>query len=112
MDETRFPEPEVARDADAYRRRIRVTTIAPGRVVAALEDDFHHFVVTLDHDERVVTACRASAHRWPWSTCPDAAAVLAELTGMTLSERFTAVAAVTDPRHHCTHQLDAATHAI
>ncbi|HEX5616264.1 MAG TPA: hypothetical protein VFZ83_14015, partial [Acidimicrobiia bacterium] len=47
-----------------------------------------------------------------WSTCPDAAAVLAELTGMTLSERFTAVAAVTDPRHHCTHQLDAATHAI
>jgi hypothetical protein len=103
-------DPDVS--LDAYRRRIRVESIAPTRVVAALEDDFHHFVVTLDHDGSVVTGCTASAHRWPWSTCADAGAVLRELVGMPLTDRFTGVAAVTDPRHHCTHQLDVAAHAV
>jgi len=112
MEDTAFPEPDVDHDADAYRRRIRIVTVARGCVVSALEDDFHHFVVTLEHDEAVVTACRAEAHRWPWSTCPDAGAVLAELVGMPLAPRFTAVASVTDPRRNCTHQLDAATLAI
>lgn len=112
MDADTFPEPDLDRGADAYRRRIRIVTVAAGRVVAALEDDFHHFVVTLEHDGSVVTACHAHAHRWPWSTCPEAGAVLGELVGMPLAPRFTAVASVTDPRRNCTHQLDAATLAI
>ena len=106
------PEPAFDLDADAFRRRIQVETVEPGVVVGALEDDFHHFEVTLRHDGTHVVGVEATAHRWPWSTCPDAAVVLQELVGMPLGPRFTDVASVTDPRHHCTHQLDAAAHAI
>lgn len=98
--------------ADAYRRRIRCTTIEPGVVVAQLEDDFHHFVVTLRHDRSQVVACEAESRRWPWSTCPDAAAPLRALAGMPLSERFTAPGRWTDPKLNCTHQFDAACHAV
>jgi hypothetical protein len=105
-------EPDFDLAVDAFRRRIRIGVVEPGVVVGALEDDFHHFVVTLAHDGTRVTGVDAVAHRWPWSTCPDAATVLGELVGMPLTARFTDVATVTDPRHHCTHQLDAAAHAI
>ena len=59
-------------DADAYRRRIRVVTTAPGVIESDLQDDFHHFEVTLTHDEKRVTAISMDARRWPWTTCPDA----------------------------------------
>jgi hypothetical protein len=98
--------------ADAYRRRIRVETRAPGTVVAALEDDFHHFVVTLRHDGAVVDDVTCVARRWPWATCPDAAGSLHALAGMPLSRRFTAAGAWTDPKQNCTHQFDSACYAI
>src|SRR5262249_13195078 len=98
--------------ADAYRRRIRVETTAPGTVVAALEDDFHHFIVTLRHDGSVVGGVTCVARRWPWTTCPDAAASLHALAGMPLSRRFPAAGAWTDPKQNCTHQFDAACYAI
>ena len=47
--------------------------VAPGEVVADLEDDFHHFRVTLRHDGNVVESVEAESIRWPWSTCPGAA---------------------------------------
>jgi hypothetical protein len=81
-------------------------------VDAALEDDFHHFGVTVTHDTERVTAVEARSVRWPWSTCPDAGARLAELVGMALSPRCTAVAAVADPHWHCTHQFDLAGLAV
>jgi hypothetical protein len=114
---SRFEAPTGVADApdpaaDAYRRRIRVETVDPGVVVAALEDDFHHFVVTVRHDgARVLDATNAS-HRWPWTTCPDAGASLGALAGMPLSRRFTAAGAWTDPKLNCTHQFDAACYAI
>jgi hypothetical protein len=98
--------------ADAYRRRIRVEAVEPGVVVSRLEDDFHHFVVTLRHDGEVVADATCVAHRWPWATCPDAAVSLHALAGMPLSRRFTAAGAWTDPKQNCTHQFDAACHAI
>jgi hypothetical protein len=98
--------------ADAYRRRIRVSAPRPGVVVSELEDDFHHFVVTLHHDGERVVSCDAASHRWPWSTCPDAAGPLRALAGMPLSRRFTAAGAWTDPKRNCTHQFDAACHAV
>jgi hypothetical protein len=100
------------RAANAYRRRITVETVAAGRVVADLEDDFHHFVVTLHHDGSTVTAVDCDSQRWPWSTCPGAAEQLRALGGMPLAKRFTAAAAWTDPKQNCTHQFDAACHAI
>jgi hypothetical protein len=98
--------------ADAYRRRITVSTVAPGRVVSDLEDDFHHFVVTLHHGAGAVTAVECESLRWPWSTCPGAAHQLRSLARMPLAHRFTAAAQWTDPKQNCTHQFDAACHAI
>jgi hypothetical protein len=91
-----------------YRRRIRLVRLDPTTVWGGLEDDFHHFEVTLVHDGSVVTGISMDARRWPWATCPDAGKNLAELVGMELSERSTAVAEVSDPHWHCTHQFDLA----
>ena len=98
--------------ADAYRRRILIATTDPGVVVADLEDDFHHFVVTLRHDDRHVTSVHAESRRWPWSTCPSAAEPLRKLANMPLDRRFTAAGKWTDPKQNCTHQFDAACYAI
>jgi hypothetical protein len=92
----------------AYRRRIRTTAVEDGVVQGALEDDFHHFEVTLRHDGERVTGIEAQSRRWPWSTCPDAAAQLHPIEGMPLSPRCTAIAGVADPRMNCTHQFDLA----
>lgn len=91
-----------------YRRRIRLLRVDDVTVWGGLEDDFHHFEVTLRHDGARVTACTLDARRWPWTTCPDAGANLARLEGMELSEHCTAVAHVTEPRWQCTHQFDLA----
>ncbi|GIU88145.1 MAG: hypothetical protein KatS3mg009_2660 [Acidimicrobiia bacterium] len=106
------PAPGFDRAADAYRRRIRVTTVAPGVVRSELEDDFHHFVVTLRHRDGLVTEVGCESRRWPWATCPGAAAALAGLAGMPLARRFTAPGRFTDPKLACTHQFDAACHAV
>jgi hypothetical protein len=102
----------VDRAANAYRRRIVVSTVAEGRVVADLEDDFHHFVVTVHHDGERVVSVECDSMRWPWSTCPAASESLRALAGMPLDRRFTAAGAWTDPKQNCTHQFDAACHAI
>jgi hypothetical protein len=94
--------------ARPYRRRIRLVRLDETTVWGGLEDDFHHFEVTLTHDATEVTDIRMEAWRWPWATCPDAGRNLTELVGMTLSLRCTAVAEVSDPHWHCTHQFDLA----
>lgn len=104
--------PDFDLDADAYRRRIAVVTLEPGVVESDLQDDFHHFVITLRHDGKRVESVEAQSRRWPWSTCPDAAVPLRRLAGMPLARRFTAAGRWTDPKENCTHQFDAACHAI
>jgi hypothetical protein len=104
--------PEFDLDADAYRRRIVVTTVEPGVVVTDLEDDFHHFLITLRHDGQHVESVHAESERWPWSTCPAAAEPLRKLAQMPLDRRFTGAGAWTDPKQNCTHQFDAACYAI
>ncbi len=106
------PGPDFDLAADAYRRRIHVATVAPGVVRSALEDDFHHFVVTLRHDGERVESVDCESRRWPWSTCPDAALPLRKLAMMPLSRRFTAAGRWTDPKQNCTHQFDTACYAI
>jgi len=100
--------PDFDLDADAYRRRVRLTAIEPGVVVSDLQDDFHHFVITLRHDGERIESVGAVSERWPWSTCPDAAVPLRKLAGMPLERRFTAAGRWTDPKQNCTHQFDAA----
>ena len=106
------PSPDFDLAADAYRRRVRVTTIEPGAVLSELEDVFHHFVVTLRHDGDHVISADLESRRWPWSTCPDAGGPLRALAGMPLSKRFTAAGRWTDPKQNCTHEFDAACFAI
>jgi hypothetical protein len=106
------PSPDFDLDADAYRRRIVVRRTEPGVVVAEMEDDFHDFVVTLQHDGSHVVAADATSKRWPWSTCPGAAEPLRKLAGMPLSTRFTDAGKWTDPKLNCTHQFDTACYAI
>jgi len=104
-------DPPVVRVGDPggpYRRRIRTITVEPGVVEGGLEDDFHHFEVTLRHDGERVTGIEARSRRRPWATCPDAATNLRPIEGLPLSPRCTAIADVADPRMNCTHQFDLA----
>jgi hypothetical protein len=105
-------DPPLSIDADVYRRRILVRATAPGTVVTDLEDDFHHFRVTLRHDGQIVESVDAESIRWPWSTCPGAAIPLRALAGAPLSTRWTHAARWTSPALNCTHQFDSAAHAI
>jgi hypothetical protein len=112
-DPTPPPTVRIGDPALPYRRRIRLLRVDAHTVWGGLEDDFHHFEVRLHHDDdRRVTGCTLDARRWPWTTCPDAGRNLARLVGMELSDRCTAVAAVTDPRWQCTHQFDLAGLAV
>lgn len=95
-----------------YRRRIRLVRTEPGVVEAALEDDFHHFALTLRHDGERVVEIAGRAIRWPWSTCAAAVVPLRQLEGMPLSPRCTAVATGADPRANCTHLFDLAGLAV
>ena len=98
LDPAPEPAPTVRRGDPTlpYRRRIRLLRIDSVTVWGGLEDDFHHFEVTLTHDGHQVTQIEMEALRWPWATCPDAGANLALLVGMELSDRCTAVAGVAD----------------
>lgn len=94
-----------------YRRRILIEP-SPGRVVAELEDDYHRMVVTLDHEDGVVTRVGSEMKRGPWTTCPGAMAQLEEtFTGVALS----GFVARGDKTLNCTHLYDlglfAAAHA-
>lgn len=87
-----------------FRRRLRIVP-APGRVTAAVEDDFHCMVVTLGHDGAAITAVEASIERAPWTTCPGAVAVVrTTFTGTRLAE----AAGRGRKSANCTHLYDLA----
>lgn len=96
----------------AYRRRIELVTTSPGRVEGELEDDFHHFRVSIAHDGGVVTAVDGDAPRHPWSTCPEALGPLRDLVGAPVTREAAAIAAHADARRTCTHWFDLAGLAI
>jgi Protein of unknown function (DUF2889) len=98
--------------ADVYRRRITVETISTHETRCELQDDFHHFIVTMTHAAGAVETISAESRRFPWATCPHAESALEALIGIPLSERFTAAARYADASKNCTHQFDAAAHAI
>jgi len=94
-----------------FRRAIRIHAEA-GRAVAEVEDDFHHFIVTVLHAEGAVTDARGQAIRYPWSQCPMAGAALAGLKGLAIGLDATAVYRHADPLGQCTHMLELAALAI
>jgi hypothetical protein len=90
----------------AYVRRIELVTASPGLVEGELEDDFHHFRVSIAHSRGRVTAVDGEAVRHPWSTCPGALAPLRELVGAPVTADATAHGAHADARRSCTHWFD------
>ncbi|HTH28543.1 MAG TPA: DUF2889 domain-containing protein [Sphingobium sp.] len=87
-----------------FRRRLAVFP-EPGRVTAAVEDDFHCMAVTLHHDGAIVTAVEAVMDRAPWTTCPGARAMLkTTFEGVALAE----AAARGGKKANCTHLYDLA----
>ncbi|WP_310022438.1 DUF2889 domain-containing protein [Croceicoccus sp. BE223] len=90
------------------RRLIDIRAEDDGAVVAWLEDDFHHFGITLEHDGTVITDIRAAAPRVPFTTCPLAGAHLKGMIGKAILPRSSDVGAMIDMRQQCTHMFDLA----
>jgi len=99
-----------------FRRLIDLKTWDDETVVAWLEDDNHHFGLTLVHDGLVIKDLRAEMPRFPWGTCPGAVQPLRALIGRPLFGRCSEVGRYLDMRQQCTHLFDlaglAAAHAF
>jgi hypothetical protein len=107
------PSPFAGRHGDGeFRRRLILDAVDAGTVAAGVEDEIHHFRLTLRHDGRVVTAVEPDPRRWPWSPCAEAGDRLEELVGLPLGTSVTAAGARTPARQQCTHQFDLATLAV
>lgn len=95
----------------ALHRKIDIKA-EEGRVVAWLEDDFHHFGVIITHDGSAVTDVQAEAKRFPISSCPGARVMLRDIIGMPLEKRSTDIGKYTNMRMQCTHMYDIAGLAV
>lgn len=96
------------RTGGCFRRLIDLRREVDGAVVGWLEDDFHHFGVTVEHDGTYVTDIGVISARAPFTTCPAAAANLRGMIGKPLSARCTAIGAMVPMREQCTHMFDLA----
>jgi hypothetical protein len=94
-----------AEPVGAYRRAVRLSA-DQDRAAAEMEDDVHHFAVTLAFDGERVTEVRATGHRTPWTACDGAVLELKRLEGLTPAE----IAALSSPARaeHCLHLFDLA----
>lgn len=85
-----------------YRRRIRIVP-QPNRIDVDMEDDCHHFGVSIEHDGAVISRVETRELHFPWTSCQAAGAFLRErMTGLKLAE----AAAAESQRSHCTHMYD------
>jgi hypothetical protein len=77
-------------------------------VVGWLEDDFHHFGITMNHALGAITDLRVLPVRLPYSTCPAARLALDGMVGQPLRQRSTEVGRMVPMRLQCTHMFDLA----
>ncbi|NKI16586.1 DUF2889 domain-containing protein [Spongiibacter sp. KMU-166] len=90
------------------RRMIDLRRWDAHTVVGWLEDDFHHFGVTLTHSGDRITGVSATAQRYPWTTCAFAPESLTPLTGQTMLPRCSDIGGMIPMRQQCTHIFDLA----
>ena len=88
------------------RRMIDLKRWDQHTVVGWLEDDFHHFGVTLVHEGTVITDVSATAVRYPWTSCGFAPHALQPLIGKTISPRSSDIGQRLAMREQCTHIFD------
>ena len=91
-----------------FRRAVEVRLERPGFAVAEVEDDHHHFHVEVEAEHGRISRVQARAIRRPWSLCALAAGELDKLVGAEISIDPTAMMAVANSRHQCTHMFDLA----
>lgn len=91
-----------------YRRQIDLEAPDAHTVVGWLEDESHHFGITLVHDGASIREVRMAARRYPWSTCAEAGPPLQALLGKPLVARASQVGTLVDMRLQCTHLFDLA----
>lgn len=91
----------------ALRRRVKLIA-DDGVVRCGVEDAYHSFRLTLQHDGERITALQPTFHRVPLSTCPSADVPLRGFVGMALDASWRALVAQENPRSHCTHLHDLA----
>ncbi len=89
-----------------YRRLIDLHCTDDATVTAWLEDDFHHFGVTVIHDGKAIVDIHAAAPRYPWTTCPGALHELRALIGKPLVRRASDIGRLLQMRTQCTHLFD------
>lgn len=95
----------------AFRRAIHLRAGA-GAAVADIEDDFHRFTVSIEHDGQKVTALKSQALRYPWSSCAVADSALPALIGLPITSDPTVIYGYADARLQCTHQFEMAGLAV
>jgi len=95
----------------SLRRKV-ILSAGERHVKAGVEDDYHHFVITLEHDGARITGVKSEDKRTPWASCASAGSMLQQLVGVALSMDVFAAVAHIDPHEQCTHQFDLALLAI
>lgn len=99
---------EYPRRGGCLRRVIDLQRWDARTVVGWLEDDFHHFGMTLLHDGHMVSDVRVATPRTPWATCLDVGTPLKKLVGQPLVSRSSDIGTLMDMRQQCTHVYDLA----
>lgn len=94
------------------RRKILLTAQNPQTVTVWLEDDFHHFGLSVEHDGVHVVSVKALAKRHPYTTCQGAIEPIKSLVGTKLFARASEVGKYINMRLQCTHLFDLAGLAI
>jgi hypothetical protein len=91
-----------------YRRQIDLDAPDASTVVGWVEDESHHFGLTLVHDGTHICELRMAAPRYPWTTCAEAGRPLLALIGKPLVARASQLGTLADVRLQCTHLFDLA----
>lgn len=73
-----------------------------------VEDNFHHFGVTIRSADGVVTDVEGKTLRYPWSTCAEAGSPLRALIGEPLQYRAADIATRLPRQLQCTHLFEVA----
>jgi Protein of unknown function (DUF2889) len=96
----------------AYRRRIDLATRqlaeSASEARVAIEDDHHHFRISMFSLNGVVSEIASQTLRAPTLMCPSAGPRLQNVVGMPLVASCAAALAHTDPRQQCTHLIEMA----
>ena len=89
-------------------RRSLVADARDGIVRAALEDNYHHFELSIRLDAGRIGAIQGRGVRTPWDLCPAAAGQLQQLIGIRIGTDVYRRKELPDPRQHCTHLYELA----